>query len=388
MALSREQIEVLAAKMIEGSITAQEQQQLDSWLDKQLAKESFEVETSFAADADALRERMLMRILAATEERPMFRPIRRLLRWSSVAAAVLLLAFGGYQFFRADKTAEGQFMAGQAYVADIAPGGNRATLTRADGTVVNLDETRVGIVVKDGTVTYDNDATVFTLASLTGGEEQPPVEMLSLTTPKGGTYQLALPDGSRIWLNANSTLRYPSRFTGTYREVDISGEAYFSVQKDMDRPFRVTSNGQTIQVLGTEFNVSAYPGDDETRTTLVEGSVRLEADGAIVELVPGEQGVRMGNRLTKLKVDVEQFVAWKDGYFIFDGLSPETAFTQLARWYDVDVVYRGDIPTGRFFGMIDRNKSLNTILKVLKRSGINFELRQKNGRNQLVVRNQ
>src|SRR5690606_688356 len=146
---------------------------------------------------------------------------------------------------------------------------------------------------------------------------------------------------THIWLNANSTLQYPSRFTGAYREVNITGEAYFSVAKDASRPFRVVSNGQVIEVLGTEFNVSAYPDDDETKTTLVEGSVRLEAGGTAVELVPGEQGVRTGNRLTKLTVDVEQFVAWKDGFFIFDGLSPKTAFTQLARWYDVDVVYKG-----------------------------------------------
>src|SRR5690606_34418045 len=151
-----------------------------------------------------------------------------------------------------------------------------------------------------------------TLASLEGDKEQPPVELLSLTTPKGGTYQLTLADRTRIWLNANSTLHYPSRFTGSSREVTISGEAYFSVAKDAGRPFRVTSNGQVVQVLGTEFNVSAYPDDDETKTTLVEGSVRLEAGGAAVELVPGEQGVRTGNRLTKLTVDVEQFVAWKD----------------------------------------------------------------------------
>src|SRR5690606_593021 len=142
------------------------------------------------------------------------------------------------------------------------------------------------------------------------------------------------------------------------REVAISGEAYFSVAKDAERPFKVVSEGQVVQVLGTEFNVSAYPDDSETKTTLVEGSVRLEVGGSAVELVPGEQGIRTRNRLMKSKVDVEQFVAWKDGFFIFDGLSPETALTQLARWYDVDVVYDGDIPTGRFFGMIEDRKSV------------------------------
>src|SRR5690606_27540139 len=238
-----------------------EQQQLDSWLDKQMAKESFEVETSFAANADVLRERMLMRILATTKKRRIVRPMYRLLRWSSIAA-VLILALGGYQFFMTDSVSDGLSKTGRTdVVADVAPGGNRATLRRADGTVVNLDETRAGIVVKDGTVTYDNDATVLNLVSQKGDEELPPVEMLSLTTPKGGTYQLTLADGTRIWLNANSTLHYPSRFAGADREVAISGEAYFSVAKDAERPFKVVSEGQVVQVLGTEFNVSAYPDD-------------------------------------------------------------------------------------------------------------------------------
>src|SRR5690606_11130056 len=351
MALSREQIEVLAAKMIDGSITAQERQQLESWLDQQMAKESFEVDTSFATDANVLRERMLSRILAAMQGRTSRKTIRRILRWSSVAAAVLILAFGGYKFFTAGGTTDSSHSAGQTYIADVAPGGNRATLIRADGTVVNLDESRAGIVVKDGAVTYGDETTVFAFAPLQDEKESAPVEQLSMTTPKGGTYQLTLPDGTHIWLNANSTLQYPSRFTGANRDVNITGEAYFSVAKDASRSFRVVSKGQVIEVRGTEFNVSAYPDDDETKTTLVVGSVRLGAGGWAVELRPVEQDIHTDDRLVKSKVNVDQLVALKDGYFMFDGLAPQQALMQLSRWYDVDVVYKGMLPEGRFFGM-------------------------------------
>ncbi|WP_353196530.1 FecR domain-containing protein [Parapedobacter defluvii] len=258
------------------------------------------------------------------------------------------------------------------------PGGNRATLTLADGRTITLDEGRTGIVIAGDAITYnDGDA----LAEV---DEKVKLTWLELGTPKGGTYQVTLPDGTRVWLNAASTLRYPSRFSDTERLVELTGEAYFSVTRDSKRSFKVVSAGQKVEVLGTEFNVSAYSDDPETKTTLVEGKVRLylanernqetlEKDD-YVELVPGEQGVTRGENLSKTHVDTALYTAWKSGYFYFKRTPVEEILRQVARWYDVEIKYEGNIPSETLSGDINRDVSLLGLLAILKQSTINVSL--------------
>src|SRR5690606_13881439 len=199
---------------------------------------------------------------------------------------------------------------------------------------------------------------------------------LELSTPRGGQYQITLPDGTNVWLNAESTLRYPSRFSQRERMVEIAGEAYFEVVNDHNRPLKVVSRGQTVEVLGTEFNIAAYPDEQNAKTTLVKGkvNVRLNAstpsrDHAPLTLLPGQQATVGASSLRVDKVDVNQYVLWKDGFFYFNGHSPQEAFTQLSRWYDFELVYRGSIPSVQFFGKIERNKSLGSLLKILNKAG-------------------
>lgn len=265
---------------------------------------------------------------------------------------------------------------------EILPGGNKATLSLPDGRTVILDEKQEGIVVDGDRISYTNGAreTIMRLnAEIT--------EQLTLATPKRGMYTVTLPDGSRVWLNASSILKYPSRFTGGQRLVEIEGEAYFDVTPDTEHPFVVRSGRQEVGVLGTEFNISAYPDETKSRTTLVEGKVQIinRLSKAVRRLVSGEQATVAGENINVQKVDATQYIAWKDGFFYFDGVAPQTAFDQMERWYDIEVIYQGKITSTRFFGMIDRSGTLQDALAILQESGLECKLIRSGGANQLIV---
>ncbi len=396
MALSRKRIEELAAKLVDGTITPTEQEQLNRWLDVRMRKDSRELETAFAADAETLRQRMLARILRQVEA-PQQNRVARLRRWGwwSAAAAVLIAISTTAWFLRDTPGSEAPI---ELAADDILPGGNRATLTLADGRTIDLDEAQSGIIVGDG-ITYSDgkDLTVgdSALAGIVNLNANI-VNQLTLTTPKGGTYQITLPDGSNVWLNSGTTLTYPSRFADNERVVILEGEAYFDIREQVSKPtnqrerkipFKVTTSGQTVNVLGTAFNVSAYPDDNEIKTTLVDGSVEIEnlASKALNRIVPNQQATTRGAQTEIENVDPSASIAWKEGFFYFDGLSPTAAFVQLSRWYDLDILYQGAPPAVKFFGMIERDKPLGSILRILEKSGINFAVTKEAGRNQLRV---
>ena len=265
---------------------------------------------------------------------------------------------------------------------EILPGGNKATLSLPDGRTILLNDEEEGIIIKDDHISYINEAGEAIIRLNAEIAEQ-----LTLATPKGGIYAITLPDGSRVWLNASSILKYPSRFTGGQRLVEIEGEAYFDVTPDTEHPFVVRSGGQEVGVLGTEFNVSAYRDEPKLKTTLVEGKVQIvnRLSKAIRDLVPGEQATVDGGQTHVQQVDVTQYTAWKDGFFYFDGVAPQIAFDQMERWYDIEVVYRGPLPSTRFFGMIDRNGTLHDALMILKESGLECRLVRSGDVNQLIV---
>jgi len=301
---------------------------------------------------------------------------RGLRRWLPYAAAALIvLAVGfwvvGNRWPMADD--------GTLAATEIRPGGNRATLTLADGRTVDLSEEQSGIVVGDG-ITYPDGTLVdasLRESVLESGKSAKQSHMLTLTTPKGGTYQVTLPDGSKVWLNAASTITYPSRFAGNERVVEISGEAFLSVTTDKSRPFSVKSNGQIVEVLGTAFNLSAYPDEPETKTTLVEGSVRVAPNTEhqqSITIRPGEQSVVRGVTAIVTQVDVERYTSWKSGYFYFKNTPFNEVMQQLARWYDIEVIYNGRIPQETFSGKMDRDLTLNAVLKLLNVSEIQAQI--------------
>lgn len=313
--------------------------------------------------------------------------VRRTLPYAA-AVFVMMLAGIWYVFEQRQKNQEQEIAA-----TDIRSGGNKATLTLSDGRRIDLSSEQSGIIVKDEVVTYDDGSSVSLIPDKAKGRSA--VSQLELTTPKGGTYQLTLPDGSRVWLNTASAIKYPDRFTSTERAVEISGEAYFDVKEDSKRPFKVFSRGQEVVVLGTRFNVSAYPDDHETKTTLVDGKVLLSlaktsgagspASEQSILLAPGEQASLSNGHITKSKVDVSQFTAWREGFFYFNKVPVTTAITQLARWYNLDVVYQEKLPESNVYAYIDRDKPLSAVLKALELSRLKFKIIQHGERTQLIV---
>ncbi len=319
------------------------------------------------------------------------RKIRRLLPYA--AAAAILLAVGWLLLVDSRQPSVERLAA-----TDILPGGNRATLTLADGRVINLDEAQTGIVVGAEDITYTDGTS---LAAVMVSEVEPSLPnsvdgsvMLSLATPKGGQYQITLPDGSKVWLNAGSTLKYPSRFSGDKRTVFLEGEAYFEIRPQVGKvethnhaSFNVQTANQVVNVLGTQFNISAYADDPETKTTLITGKVRVvgavdvgannhSPDKSSVTLTPGQQATTRGAATTTQEVDVNQYTAWKSGLFVFNDEPLEAILKRVARWYDVEVVYEDESLRGlALWGKVSRDTPISSVLNALALTGkVTFRL--------------
>ncbi len=344
-----------------------------------------EVKAAFARIHQRLMDDVASDAVATTEKPRRSKSISPF-KWLPYAAAVLLfLSIGIYWYHAGNKP---ETLLASKYGDDVLPGGNRATLTLADGSTIQLSEDHEGIIVgneltyDDGTSLIDNGKLI--LDNDGRSERLSPTINYQLSTPKGGQYQVTLPDGTRVWLNAASTLRYPSRFDNEKRVVELTGEAYFQVSIRQNAvgnrvPFLVKTATQEVEVIGTQFNISAYDDEPNVKTTLVEGAVVIhtsisERTQASLQLAPGEQGVYHHGALTKTKVDVSAFIAWKSGLFSFDETELQTVMNQLSRWYDVSVVYQGDIPPTHYYGAINRSESLSKVLDLLKESGLNFKI--------------
>lgn len=306
-------------------------------------------------------------------------PFIRRSRWGWAAAAILILLGTGSYFLFFNRSQK-QIVATQqqSFKNDVAPGRTKAVLTLADGSKIILDSAKTGqlavqgkttVMNHDGSITYTGKTTLDLLYNTlaTGrGEQSPP---------------LTLSDGTKVWLNNASSIRYPVAFTGAERKVEITGEAYFEVATDKNKPFRIDIKGKgEVEVLGTHFNINAYDDEPTINTTLLEGSVKVNAQERdspeSVILKPGQQVQQSKeNHLSKLdNVDLDEVVAWKNGSFQFKGASIQTVMRQLSRWYDVEVNYEGAIPEHRFVGKVGRDYNLSEVLAVLGASDVHFKI--------------
>lgn len=251
----------------------------------------------------------------------------------------------------------------------LAPGRNQAVLTLADGSTVLLDQAHEGLVAKQGGSQVQKTADG-RLRYAAAEATVPALLFNTVATPRGGQYQLTLPDGSQVWLNAASSLRFPVAFTGAERRVELTGEAYFEVAKDARHPFKVVARGAEVTVLGTHFNVQAYDDEPALAATLLEGAVRLNLGGQQALLRPGQQAQpRPDGTIQVREVDVQHAVAWKNGYFVFNDEPIEAIMRQVARWYDVDVRCQGPLANKDFNGRISRYKDAADVLRVLELTG-------------------
>lgn len=297
--------------------------------------------------------------------------------WFRAAAAAVLVAAATYWFIdRTGQNNQGAQMVSAQASGVILPGGDRATLTLADGSTIVLDSLQNGSVQQSGLRMSKQDGLLVFEGVQQNGATATVISWNTLSTPRGGQYKVVLPDGSEVWLNASSSLRFPNEFNGAERKVEITGEAYFEVAKNRQKPFFVQVGEMQVRVLGTHFNINAYPDGQGIKTSLLEGSVRI-IDGASTGLLkPGQQGVvKSGSANVEIRqADMEEVMAWKNGLFIFNGDNINTIMNQIGRWYDVEVSFGGNIPHRSFEGKISRNAPLSDVLKILELSGVKFSV--------------
>jgi hypothetical protein len=309
-------------------------------------------------------------------------------RWAIAAAVIFLVAAGGYFGLIHTRTPVPGIATQPGLKNDVPPGYSKAVLTLANGAAVILDSVHTGTLTQQGNTTVVNSTNgqlaYNTLDNASASQRTTEVLYNILATPRGGQYQLQLPDGSRVWLNASSSIRYPTAFTGTERRVEIKGEAYFEVAQNTAMPFKVAiitnaGNAGEVQVLGTHFNINAYDDEHIIKTTLLEGAVKISAGTSHHVLKPGQQAQLSKGEAIKVidDADTEEAVAWKDGRFYFNGADIQTVMRQVSRWYDVDVKYEGSIPTGHYKGRPARDLSVSQMLKVVEYSGVKIRIEGK-----------
>lgn len=381
----------------------EEQEELAYWL-RQIGDDELEAQLEQQWNRLKYREQldegkagqMLASILEHKTQKPKWAPVFALSGriWRFAAAAVLLMVVGvsGYLYWMSVDRQEKPPIADARPVTDLAPGTENAILTLADGRQIVLDTT-------SGKVTQEDGVTVFNLKGQLNYDTETladsgTVSYHTLRTPNGGQYQLVLADGSKVWLNAASSLRFPTAFAGKNRSVELSGEGYFEVAPDASKPFHVTVGDMDVQVLGTHFNINAYRDEKSINTTLLEGSVKVSARKAEVILKPGSQaqlyqplkssksnGLQVVNN-----VDLDGIIAWKKGYFSFENADIATIMRQLSRWYDIEVVYESNSMAYQetFSGKVHRSMSLRSMLEVLSFSQLDVKL---DGRKLIVSAN-
>lgn len=305
--------------------------------------------------------------------------IRKVKLWPriAIAAALFIAVFGASLFYfsnQPDRTAVKTI----SYANDIAPGKEGATLTLANGEKISINNTITGDIARQGGVKISKAADgsiLYEIRESRSGQ----VEYNSLSTARGQRTRLRLPDGSLVFLNAGSSLRYPTSFTALKnRQVDLEGEAFFQIEKDEAHPFIVKTKGQHVTVLGTHFNIKAYKEEASVITTLLEGSVRVNFQAATwndngkviyddeIVLSPGQESLLQGESISIAKANLEENMAWKEGDFIFTEKGIESIMRDIARWYNIQIVYEGSIPTGTFSGNVSRSKNISQILRALE----------------------
>jgi len=332
------------------------------------------------ADWDPLFQKIQMQTKA-------IRPVRYLVRARLIAAAALVLLSIAV-WLLVDNRNTGKSLAAvpipqkQSLTHDLAPGSSKATLTLADNTTIDLDAAKEGVVGQQGNAQLIKDKNG-RLSYQPAGEKTSaaPMAYNLLTTPRGGQYQLVLPDGSKVWLNAASRLKYPTSFAGKERVVELQGEAYFEIARNPSMPFKVSLMGQPsaqVEVLGTHFNVKAYADEPAIQTTLLEGAVKVHQGAGSALLQPGQQARWSSSTNIKvLTADLEETIAWKNGLFKFNEATIEDVMRQLSRWYDVDIVYVNGIPGDLFRGEMYRSVNVSKVLKILEASGVHFTVEGK-----------
>jgi transmembrane sensor len=384
MSVSNEKITYLFNRYFEKSATAEECNELFGLLnlsahDEQLtillrqAWNNFQNKHSFFEPSKS--EQILNAILRAESEDHIV-IVKPIFNWRRYAAAAAILLVMGLGLLLVLRPVTNNKLIVKVKQHDAMPGGNKAILTLANGAAILLDSAHNGIIAKQGNSIINktqNGQVVYNTDNAVAGED---VQMNTVTTPRGGQYQVVLPDGTKVWLNAASSIKYPTAFTGKQRRVEMYGEVYFEVAKNAAKPFIVKANRGEVEVLGTHFNIMDYNDESLMKTTLLEGSVKVTRNGSSKTIRPGEQALVNENNeiIVTSNIDVDEVIAWKNGLFQFTDSDIRTIMRQASRWYDVDVIYEGKIPEKQYTGRIARNVKASQLINMLKFTGLNARI--------------
>ena len=339
-------------------------------------------------DEDQIRERIKLRLLETIQQidEPKVATKTRRLKLSVAAASILIFISIGTYFFISSESPKNEIakitLPKPNSKNDIAPGGNRATLTLSDGSTIILDSASNGTISKQGNIKVVKLANGLLAYTQNGKQitENDEAFYNTITTPRGGQYNVTLSDGTKVWLNAASSIRFPVAFKGTERRVEITGEAYFEVAKNAAKPFKVKAVSAEIEVLGTHFNVNAYDDEAAIRTTLLEGKVKVSVSNKVARfLKPGQQAeINKEGKIGVLdKADIEEVMAWKNGRFQFSSADLKSILRQISRWYDVDIEYNGNVDL-HFSGQLTRNENVSKVFEKLELTGeVHFRIDNK-----------
>jgi transmembrane sensor len=342
---------------------------------KEVLGDALNLETEERALPDHRQQLILDRIFDH-QSLPEKKLKHRVLYWVKLAAAILLFILPGIYFLKSNKQPKLTATINKPRPIDIQPGGNKAILTLGDGSHIVLDSARNGLLAHQGNTKIVKSAHGRIAYNTTTSSTAAPIYN-TMATPRGGKYDLQLADGTKVWLNASSSITYPITFSGTERRVSITGEAYFEVAKNKAMPFKINVNGQEeVQVLGTHFNIMAYNDEAAIKTTLLEGSVRIVKNKLTGILKPGQQAQLSTDGKLSITddADINAVMAWKNGQTFFVNEDIKTIMRQVSRWYDIDVAYQGDMPTRLFTGGISRESNLSVLLKILELNKIHFKM--------------
>jgi ferric-dicitrate binding protein FerR (iron transport regulator) len=403
MGIQDHKLKELAARYKAGLCTAEEFKQIRQWYDEfetngyPLPPENEIERASREAALAVIRQvaekpQELSLSIAKTEPQfsedsnsfiaPISKGKNHFIRYAAAAVILIFSSIGTYLYLKPNKQ---PVTLAQAAKKDFAPGGNKAVLTLSNGSQIILNNAKNGNLVQQGSTAVHK-----TNSGLVAYQVSPPAlntrgnhadYFNSITTPRGGQYRVILPDGTKVWLNSVSSIRFPVAFTGNDRKVEITGEVYFEVAHDKHKPFSVTSAGQTVTVLGTHFNIMAYPDEDNMVTTLLEGSVKIAKGKLSKTLKPGEQAL-VDDQIKVVTADTDDATAWKNGITSFTDADVKTIMRKISRWYDIDVEYQGPVSDRIFTGAISRKSNLSGLLKILNLNHIQFSIEG----NKLIVK--
>lgn len=403
-----DRIPALIMRHLKGVLLEEERRELEEWLNKsELNQALFDELTDDekvkvklrrfqSIQKDDLWDKTIRMINQEEDSREDI-VVKRIVPWyriAAIASVLILVSITSYLFLRSNQDELSDQVVESHIVQDLAPGGDKAFLTLADGSVISLDSIKGELFLMSGmTVRKTAEGKIVYDVSSTSGNEEG-LEYNQISTPRGGQYQIVLSDETKVWLNSASSLKYPIQFDGKVRSVELTGEAYFEVNPkkgltNQSVPFFVKTSKQTVEVLGTHFNVNSYEDEGLVKTTLLEGKVAVSINSDNPEmsnvvdksainnrivLKPNEQSILSKSSFNVIEVNGEDFVAWKDGYFSFQRADLKAVMHQLSRWYDVDIVYIGEMPKETFTGKIYRNMSISKVLEVLAFAGVNFKI--------------